>query len=235
MNTQRREHLVRFYSILDELQDAIGSAHKLADCSGRMKWPGRGVYFFHESGEYRSDTGGGPRIVRVGTHALKAGSGTKLWTRLSQHKGQPSTSGGNHRGSIFRLVVGAALIRRDGLKFPTWGNGNTAERAVRDGELALEREVSSVIGNMSFLWVAIEDEAGPESRRGYIERNAIALLSNYNKPTLDPPSQNWLGHRSDRERVRKSGLWNQNHVEEPYDPAFLYSLDQLVSQAKRAA
>ena len=94
--------------------------------------------------------------------------------------------------------------------------------------------------------MAIEDEAGPESRRGYIERNghvaddaanfaAIALLSNYNKPTLDPPSQNWLGHRSDRERVRKSGLWNQNHVEEPYDPAFLDSLDQLVSQAKRAA
>ena len=106
---------------------------------------------------------------------------------------------------------------------------------MRDGELALEREVSSVIGNMSFLWAAIEDEAGPESRRGYIERNAIALLSNYNKPTLDPPSQNWLGHRSDRERVRKSGLWNQNHVEEPYDPAFLDSLDQLVSQAKRAA
>lgn|SRR5215510_8226298 len=88
MNTQRREHLVRFYSILDELQDAIGGAHKLADCSGRMKWPGRGVYFFHESGEYRSDTGGGPRIVRVGTHALKAGSGTKLWTRLAQRAAQ---------------------------------------------------------------------------------------------------------------------------------------------------
>ena len=49
---------------------------------------GEGVYFFHEPGEERLDTGVGPRIVRVGTHALKIGSSTKLWTRLSQHKGQ---------------------------------------------------------------------------------------------------------------------------------------------------
>jgi hypothetical protein len=200
-----------------------------------MEWPGRGVYFFRECGEYRSDTGEGPRIVRVGTHALKAGSGTKLWTRLSQHRGQPSTGGGNHRGSIFRLIVGAALIRRDGLEFPTWGNGNTAERAVRDGKLALERRVSRVIGDMSLLWVAVEDEAGPESRRGYIERNAIALLSNYKKPPLDPPSRDWLGRHSDRERVRMSGLWSQNHVEETCDPAFLEGLNELVSRARRAA
>jgi hypothetical protein len=60
--------------------------------------------------------------------------------------GQSSTGGGNHRGSIFRLLVGAALIRRDGQKFPTWGNGDSAEMAVRDRERALEREVSRVIG-----------------------------------------------------------------------------------------
>ena len=29
--------------------------------------------------------------------------------------------------------------------------------------------------------------------RGYIERNAIALLSNYGKPAIDPPSPGWLG------------------------------------------
>jgi hypothetical protein len=131
--------------------------------------------------------------------------------------------------------VGAALIRRDGLEFPTWGKGNTAERDVRDGELALERNVSRVIGEMSFLWVPIEDEAGAQSLRGYIERNTIALLSNFNNPSLDPPSHNWLGHCSDRERVRKSGLWNQNHVEEAYDAVFLDHLDRLASILKRAA
>jgi hypothetical protein len=234
MDNQRREHLINFYSILNKLEHRLGGARRLAECSGRMEWPRRGVYFFREPGERRSDTGQGPRIVRVGTHALKAGSGTKLWTRLSQHLGQPSTGGGNHRGSIFRLIVGAALIRRDGLEFPTWGNGNTAQRAVREGELALERDVSCVIGAMFFLWLPIEDEAGPNSLRGYIERNAIALLSNYNKPALDPPSQDWLGHHSDRERVRKSGLWNQNHVEEACDAAFLDNLDTLVLNARRA-
>jgi hypothetical protein len=96
MNAQRLEHLIRFYSILDDLECAIGGARKLADSSGRMEWPRRGVYFFREAGEQRSDTGEGPRIVRVGTHALKAASATRLWTRLSQHKGQAGTGGGNH-------------------------------------------------------------------------------------------------------------------------------------------
>src|SRR5476651_2040860 len=79
-----RDDLIRFYSILDRLEQTIGGASKLADCSGRSAWPGRGVYFFREPGEVRTDTGNGPRIVRVGTHALKFGSGTTLWTRLSQ-------------------------------------------------------------------------------------------------------------------------------------------------------
>jgi len=148
VNQARREHFVRFCSILDNLKHKIGGARKLADCSGRMDWPKRGVYFFHEQGEFRSDTGNGPRVVRVGTHALKVESSTTLWTRLSQHKGQAKTGGGNHRGSIFRLIVGAALMNREKLDFPTWSDGNTANRDVRSGELALERLVSHVIGNM---------------------------------------------------------------------------------------
>jgi hypothetical protein len=231
----RLEDLMRFYSILDRLRENIGGARKLADCSGRMDWPARGVYFFLEVGENRSDTGTGFRVIRVGTHALKAGSGTTLWTRLSQHRGQLSTGNGNHRGSIFRRLAGAALIKRHGYTFPTWGAGNTANAEVRAGERALECEVSQVIGVMPFLWLAVQDEAGPESERGYIERNAIALLSNYNKTSLDPPTENWLGYDSDRERVRNSGLWNQHHVDENYDPAFLDRLDRFVSEVRRSA
>ena len=131
MSNARANDLVRFYALLDKLERNIGGAGRLADCSVRMHWPQRGVYFFRESGEDCSDTGSDPRIVRVGTHALKDGSGTKLWTRLSQHKGQLSTGGGNSRGSIFRLIVGAALIARDGHAFPTWGVGNTAKSDIR--------------------------------------------------------------------------------------------------------
>jgi hypothetical protein len=88
---------------------------------------------------------------------------------------------------------------------------------------------------MQFLWLAIEDEPGPDSRRRYVETNSIALLSNYEKSPLDPPSPDWLGNYCNRVRVRKSGLWNQNHVEEDYDPAFLDNFAYLVSDVKKAA
>jgi len=108
MSDRRLQDLIRFYSILNKLEKTIG-ARALADCRGRMKWPTRGVHFFREAGEDRSDTGDGLRVVRVGTHALKAGGSTTLWGRLSTHRGQVRSGGGNHRGSIFRLIVGTAL------------------------------------------------------------------------------------------------------------------------------
>lgn len=227
MSAQRVDDLRKFYSAMDRLQHCLG-ARTLANCDGRLGWPRRGVYFFMEDGENRSDSGSGPRIVRVGTHALKPDSGTKLWTRLSQHRGQMQSGGGNHRGSIFRLIVGTALMARDGHLCPTWGAGSSASSEVRKGEMTFEREVSRVIGAMPFVWVGIDDEPGAESRRGYIERNAIALLSNYGKQPIDAASADWLGDHCDRPRVRKSGLWNSNHVDEVYDPKFLECLDEQV-------
>ena len=60
-------------------------------------------------------------------------------------------------------------------------------------EIELERAVSEVIRAMPFVWLAVDDESGPASVRGKIERNAIALMSNFNKPPLDPASPHWLG------------------------------------------
>ena len=54
-----------------------------------------------------------PRVVRVGTHGLRPSHST-LWGRLSQHKGSVGggmPGGGNHRGSVFRLHVGSALLQ----------------------------------------------------------------------------------------------------------------------------
>lgn len=96
-----------FYVLLGELRTRCGGERHLASSSGRMSWPDRGVYFFFEPGEVRPN--GDPRVVRIGTHALKAGSKTTLWKRLGQHRGSVGGSrpgGGNHRGSIFRLHVG---------------------------------------------------------------------------------------------------------------------------------
>ncbi|MES9822818.1 MAG: hypothetical protein ABW127_00135 [Candidatus Thiodiazotropha endolucinida] len=226
---RRLSDLQRFYSLLDKLAKNTKGSQLLSDCSGRMDWPVRGVYFFQENGEVRTDTGTGARIVRVGTHALKNGSQTTLWNRLSQHKGPTKSGGGNHRGSIFRLIVGTALMERDGHDFPTWGQGSSAPKDIREAEQSLEKLVSKTIGDMPFLWLPIDDTAGPDSFRGYIERNAIALLSNYNKNVIDLPSESWLGKLCNREKVRNSGLWNQNHVDEDYDPAFLDVLEELIA------
>jgi len=51
---------------------------------------------------------------------------------------------GNHRGSIFRLIVGTALISRDKDECPTRGEGNSADNGV-GVELELERAVSAHI------------------------------------------------------------------------------------------
>ena len=128
----RLDDLKHFYNLLDRLENKVGGKRKLADCDGRMEWPNRGVYFFYESGENRSNSGTGPRVVRVGTHAITEKSRTSLWSRLSQHRGVQRTGGGNHRGSIFRLIVGASIKRRDGQDQPTsWGvAGNPSAAAI---------------------------------------------------------------------------------------------------------
>ncbi len=230
MSDQRVYHLRQFYELLAQLERNLGGARRLSECSGRMSWPRSGVYFFQEAGQVRTDTGNGSRIVRVGTHALKAGAKATLWNRLSQHRGNANGSGGNHRGSIFRLIVGAALIQRDGWVFPRWGQGNNAPSVVRESERPMERAVCATICNMPFLWLAVEDEPGPNSLRGYIERNSIGLLSNYGKTPIDSPSPGWLGQYSDRERVRLSGLWNSNHVDDDYDAAFLDTMQKLIER-----
>ena len=62
--------IARFYDLLDRLAVRVGGLRVLADCTGGMKWPQRGVYFFYEDGETRSGSGSGRRVVRVGTHGF---------------------------------------------------------------------------------------------------------------------------------------------------------------------
>ena len=233
----RAADTARFYDLLDRLAVRVGGLRVLADCTGRMKWPQRGVYFFYEDGETRSGSGSGPRVVRVGTHALVSGSRSSLWRRLAQHRGSARSRGGNHRGSIFRLLVGGALARRGDLPLPpSWGRRGRPtgldRAALKRDESGLEALVSRRIGAMPFLWLGVDDAPGPGSRRAPIERNAIALLSGYAESALDPPSPGWLGLHSDRKPVCRSGLWNNRHVDESYDPLFLDVLEELVGETQ---
>lgn len=234
--------LDRFYDLLAELADNIGGARQLGNCTRAAGWPDQGVYFFLEDGERRSGSRVGPRVIRVGTHGLKQGAGTTLWNRLSQHKGAIKTGGGNHRGSIFRLLVGDAIKRRDGLAHPrSWGLKSDARKAgealgmsadaVRAAELDLEIAVSEYIRSLSVLWLRVLDPAGPDSDRAVIERHSIALLSAGFPCVTDPASEDWLGNHSGRDRVRVSGLWNNNHVGDGCDPAFLSLLQRYVCRS----
>lgn len=230
----RLNDLQRFYSIMDQLASTRGRAMPLAAVAATTVAL-RGVYFFFEPGEARSDSGAGPRVVRVGTHGLKAGAVSTLHGRLRQHRGKRD-GGGNHRGSIFRLLTGDALMRCGAVgQCSSWGSsgetGRSSNRSqpLKQVEAALEQAVSARLAAMQLVCLDVGDPAGPESQRGWIERNAISLLSNNDKPPLDPPSADWLGHHSSRPRVRLSGLWNQNHVDEPYDRSFLDDLERLAS------
>jgi hypothetical protein len=237
MARRRRDDLDRLYALLADLADRVGGARKLKCCTGYMDWPDRGVYVFLEPGETRSP--GQHRVTRVGTHAVSAGSSTSLWDRLKQHYGTGAGSsahphGGNHRGSVYRKRVGEAIIERHALHddYPDWGRRwSSIDRdrgAVRDEEYPLERRVSTYIRDQPFLPIALDDEPGPDSDRAFVERNVIALLSNFERSTVDPRTDDWLGRHSRSRAIRESGLWNVDHVDERYDPAALDRLERAV-------
>jgi hypothetical protein len=236
----RLADLMRFYVLVDRLNARLGGPCTLANMRSFRDCPPRGVYFFFESGEDRRESGDGPRVVRVGTHALTDGSRSTLRQRLRQHRGRDS-GGGNHRGSIFRLLVGQALLARgDQPPCKSWGvKGDIAKASAALGadraalaaaEAPVEFAVSIYITAMPCLWLEVDDKPGPRSLRGTIERNAIALLSNYHRAPLDPASPIWLGQFSDRPLVSESGLWNQRHTEYTHDAAFLDSFERMIDQ-----
>ncbi len=232
-NADRRRALDELYGLLDQLREAVDGARTLRDCTAKDGWPEHGVYFFFERGETRqgSDT---PRVVRVGTHALTATSSTTLWSRLRAHRGTLGGSrpgGGNHRGSIFRLHVGVALIEQGGFddEARTWGRGSSAPRDVRDAEVDLERRVSDVIGAMDVLWLDVPDRHD----RASIERGCIGLLSNRNRPAIDPPGPAWLGHLTGRDEISQSGLWNVQHVDADPAPDVLGQVAAAFERSRR--
>jgi len=135
------------------------------------------LYGFFEAGETRSKPEGEPRNVRVGAHGLTATSKATLWQRLTAHRGSAKVSTGNHRGSIFRLLIGDALRRRDPLlTVNTWGVGSHGPHDVRLPEVPLERIVSEYVATMPFVWLTID--------AGKTERSSNAMRSHSRTTTI---------------------------------------------------
>lgn len=225
----RQGDIDHLYSLLKQLEDRVNGPCRLSNCHGRMNWPKRGIYIFFASDETRTSTDY-RRVTRIGTHAVSTGSGTSLWNRLIAHRGTFSgkyANGGNHRGSVFRLRVGEAMIERNELHddFPDWAQGSSAGSGIRNQELEHERRVSQYIRDLPFLWIEVDDHPGPDSDRAYLEKNMIALLSNYEKTPIDSRDPSWLGKQSPNEKIRRSGLWNVDCVTADYDPSFFDVLE----------
>ena len=168
-NPPRRSHA--FLGLLDRLQRRAGGIRTLANFGRYRDWLQRGVYLFFEPSEFCHDSGAGPRVVRVGTHALGAGSRSTLGQRLGQHRG-PSSGGGNHRGSIFSLLIGQALITAGKAPLcPSWGVKSDATKAaaalgidreaLNKAAAPVEQAVTRYIGAMPFLWLDINDDPRP--------------------------------------------------------------------------
>jgi len=245
----RLADLVRFYNLMDELEQKLGGAKKLYDCKQEIDWPVWGIYFFLEEGELRSETKlaasrsnaktNNHRITSVRRHNIGRGSNDTLWSRLQGNYSEESeTSLGNHRKAVLRKHVGAALIRRNQLTCPTWGeekiNESDAER-IRRAEQPMELYVDIFLGEVEVLWLAVNDidvpsNHNPETFCDKIKQHSIALLSNFAKPPLDAPSPEWLGNFNPNYDLRTSGLWNQLHVDESYTPNLLDTLEDLIAK-----
>ena len=97
-----------------------------------------------------------------GRHAWAPPLSSTLWKRLSQHRGNSGggfPGGGNHRGSIFRLHVGEALLASGDYppEISRPGGGGLGATGGPYREYPLERDVSTYIRAMPFLWVDVDD------------------------------------------------------------------------------
>lgn len=222
----RQRDVEQLYQALHLLESGLGGKRLMSECTGRQGWPKSGVYLFFEPDESRANTTES-RVVRVGTHRVSRGSKATLWNRLRTHRGT-GDGVGNHRSSIFRLHVGAAISAREPcMAVASWGVGQAADVKIREAEEHLERMVSAYIGAMRLLWLDIQDDASPASDRAYIERNLIGLLVGRSGPA-DPPSEKWLGRFSPEKHIRSSGVWNLDFLTFSYSPHCLEVLDEYV-------
>ena len=156
--------------------------------------PTNGIYFFYEEGEFCTHGNEGQkRIVRVGTHR----GDENFRSRINNHYR------GNKNSSVFRKHLGGALMRRkdpDDRRLKQWLEQDAPTFQEMEAEVTKELK-----GHFSFRCIPVEDK----KERLQLEEELIATIAKCDKCK---PSENWLGNFSADELVRKSGLWNHQHV-----------------------
>lgn len=178
--------------------------------------PDNGLYFFYEEGEsFHADDQARDRIARVGTHREQ----DRLPDRISIH------FHGDKNSSVFRRHLGGAIIRRKNPSDPRlqqWLEQDTPTFA--NIEEKVSRELQE---HFSFRCMKVEDR----NERIELEERLIATLA---KCSTYHPSHNWLGLFAISEKIRESGMWNEQHVDsERYiRPEDLSRLEELVYKSE---
>ena len=163
--------------------------------------PLNGIYLFFEEGQSVSiGSESENRIVRIGTHRQSS----RFPIRVRQHYGNVHSYSGHKNSSVFRKHVGGAILRRDGPDDPRikeWLRQGGA------GPLEVEEAVSKVLRDrFSFVCFTVEDQLDRLS----LERGLIAQLAQH--PISRLAVETWLGQYAAAKEIRKSGLWNTQHV-----------------------
>lgn len=168
--------------------------------------PKNGIYVLFEEGEKGHS---GNRIVRVG---INRGQGN-LYQRLTEHYVKM-----NKDRSIFRKNIGLAILNAQKDQFiekwkidlTTHASRQKHKELVQSEELLrVEKEVSEIIQrNFSFIVIQVDD---PNERIGL----ESALISTVAHCEECGPSKQWLGLRSPKKKIRESGLWQEQGMNDP--------------------
>lgn len=167
--------------------------------------PSNGIYILFEKGEsYKAFD----RAVRVGSHD----GSNQLFPRLTQH-----FENKNKNRSIFRKNIGRCLLNKAASDYlRIWDLDTTSRKnkelyesiVDKEFELRLEDEISEYIQS-DFSFCVIE-ETDKESRLYWESKIASTLAASSSKP-----SSSWLGNFSPKEKIRSSGLWQENKLNLP--------------------
>lgn len=206
------------FQIINEVYALIGLLPRLNHQTPGSQLPYNGVYLFFERGEVvKWHNRLTDRIVRVGTHNRDG----RFSGRIRQHYGNVHSLGGNKNGSVFRKHLGGALLLKlnpQDQRLEDWltqGGPSYAE---------IEEMVSRELRQNFTFSCFRADQQGERLR---IEKGLIALIAQY---PLGQPSTNWLGKFSASAEIRRSGLWNTQHIEaEPLTSEEFRRIEQLVT------
>ncbi len=164
-----------------------------------------GLYVFYERGEVSPHAPRG-RVVRIGNHPRRDG---RLVARLKEHYRCRRDA---KNGSVFRLLLGGALLRQDDpdslCLAPSAGQGHWERHMQKECDRCApyEQRINDLLmADFSFRCIAVPDR----TERNLME---VLLVATIAACAVCAPSAHWLGRFSSSPIVQGSGLWNREFV-----------------------